>query len=76
MSWSEKMSEIINTACGVCGMELHQIGICPACGHNQNTLDYQEEDTGQIEIDLPYGIDFAPPIIKQIHIPYGINDAP
>lgn len=69
------MVEPINTSCGVCGMELRQIGICPACGHNQNTLDYQE-GIRQIEIDLPYGIDFAPQYIKKIYIPYGINDAP
>jgi len=69
------MGETINNACGVCGMVLHQIGICTACGHNQNTLDYQE-GIRQIEIDLPYGIDFAPQIIKKICIPYGINDAP
>ena len=70
------MGETINTVCGVCGMGLHQIGLCPACGHNQKTLDYQEEDIGQIEIDLPYGIDSAPQVIKRIRIPYGINDAP
>ena len=70
------MEDPITTPCAVCGMELLQIGICPACGHNQKTLENQEDDFRCEEFDLPYGIEFAPPVLEEICIPYGINHAP
>ena len=70
------MVEPTNTSCGVCGMELRQIGICPACGHNQKTLENQEDGNIYEEFDLPYGIESAPQTLEEIRIPYGINHAP
>ena len=58
------MEDPITTPCAVCGMELLQIGICPACGHNQKTLENQEDDLRYEEFDLPYGIEFAPPVLE------------
>ena len=67
---------IINT-CAVCEMELLQIGICPACGHDQKNIESQEDDYRNDEFELPYGIGFAPLVAKEkIRIPYGINHAP
>tara|TARA_S200000501_G_C20318934_1_gene523520 strand:+ start:259 stop:432 length:174 start_codon:yes stop_codon:yes gene_type:complete len=57
-------------------MELLQIGICPACGHNQQTLENQEDGNIYEEFDLPYGIESAPQTLEEIRIPYGINHAP
>ena len=70
------MVEQIITPCAVCGMELHQIGICPACGHNQKVLDDQENDVVGQDFHLTYGVEFAPHFLEQIRIPYGINHAP
>ena len=70
------MGDGITTTCDVCGMELLQIGICHACGHNQKTPENQEDDNRYEEIDLPYGIEFAPHVLEEIPIPYGINHAP
>tara|TARA_Y100000768_G_scaffold25264_1_gene17046 strand:- start:80 stop:253 length:174 start_codon:yes stop_codon:yes gene_type:complete len=57
-------------------MELPQIGMCHACGHNQKTPENQEDDIRYEEFDLPYGIEFAPHAHEEIRIPYGINHAP
>ena len=70
------MEDPLITPCAVCGMELFQIGICPVCGHNQKTLENQEDDFRYEELDLPYGIEFAPHVLEEIRIPYGINHAP
>ena len=70
------MGDPITTPCAVCGMELLQIGICPACGHNQKTLENQEDGNIFEEFDLPYGIESAPQTLEEICIPYGINHAP
>ena len=70
------MGDPITTPCAVCGMEMHQIGICPACGHNQKTLENQEDGNIFEEFDLPYGIEYAPQTLEEIRIPYGINHAP
>ena len=70
------MGDPITTPCAVCGMELLQIGICPACGHNQKTLENQENGNIFEEFDLPYGIESAPQTLEEIRIPYGINHAP
>ena len=70
------MGDGITTTCDVCGMELLQIGICHACGHNQKTSENQENDISYEEFDLPYGIEFAPHVLEEIPIPYGINHAP
>ena len=70
------MVEQIITPCAVCGMEVHQIGICPACGHNQKVMDDQENDVGGRDFHLTYGVEFAPHFLEQIRIPYGINHAP
>ncbi len=64
------------TKCAVCGMELLQIGICPACGHNQKKVENQEDEDREEEFVLPYGIDFAPRAVEKIRIPFGINHAP
>lgn len=70
------MGDPIISKCDVCGMELLQIGICPACGHNQKKPTIQEGDFRYEEFDLPYGIEFAPHMFEEIRIPYGINHAP
>ena len=70
------MGDPIISTCDVCGMELHQIGICPACGHNQRTLTSKEGGSRYEEFDLPYGIEYAPHLLEEISIPYGINHAP
>ena len=70
------MVEPVKTSCSVCGMGLRQIGICPACGHNQTVFENHEGDISKIDFDLPYGIDYAPNDKKIIRIPYGINHAP
>tara|TARA_B100000965_G_scaffold383377_1_gene382551 strand:- start:69 stop:281 length:213 start_codon:yes stop_codon:yes gene_type:complete len=70
------MGDPITAPCAVCGMELLQIGICPACGHNQKTLENQEDGNIYEEFDLPYGIESAPQTLEEIRIPYGINHAP
>ena len=70
------MGDPITTPCAVCGMELLQIGICPACGHNQKTLENQEDGNIFEEFDLPYAIEYAPQTLEEIRIPYGINHAP
>ena len=70
------MGDPITAPCAVCGMELLQIGICPACGHNQKTLENQEDGNIYEEFDLPYGIESAPQTLEEICIPYGINHAP
>ena len=70
------MGDPLNTPCAVCGMEVLQIGICPACGHNQKTMENQEDDIIYEEFDLPYGIESAPHTLEEILIPYGINHAP
>ena len=70
------MGDPIISTCDVCGMELLQIGICPACGHNQRTLTSKEGGSGYEEFDLPYGIEYAPHLLEEISIPYGINHAP
>ena len=70
------MGDPITTPCAVCGIELPQIGICHACGHNQKTTENQEDDIIYEEFDLPYGIEFAPTALEEIRIPYGINHAP
>ena len=70
------MGDPIISACDVCGMELLQIGICPACGHNQITLTSKEGGSRYEEFDLPYGIEYAPHLLEEISIPYGINHAP
>ena len=70
------MGDPIIIKCDVCGMELLQIGICPACGHNQITLANQEDDFKYEEFDLPYGIEFAPHLFDELSVPYGINHAP
>ena len=57
-------------------MELFQIGICQACGHNQKTPENQEDEIRYEEFNLLYGIDFAPHVLEEIRIPYGINHAP
>ena len=70
------MGDPIIGTCDVCGMELLQIGICPACGHNQRTLTSKEDGSRYEEFDLPYGIEYAPNLLEEISIPYGINHAP
>ena len=70
------MGDPIISTCDVCGMELLQIGICPACGHNQRTLTSKEGGSRYEEFDLPYGIKYAPRLLEEISIPYGINHAP
>ncbi len=70
------MGDPITSTCDVCGMELLQIGICPACGHNQRTLTSKEGGSRYEEFDLPYGIEYAPHLLEEISIPYGINHAP
>ena len=70
------MGDPLSTPCAVCGMELLQIGICPACGHNQRTLTSKEGGSRYEEFDLPYGIEYAPHLLEEISIPYGINHAP
>ena len=70
------MEDPIISTCDVCGMELLQIGICPACGHNQRTLTSKEGGSRYEEFDLPYGIEYAPHLLEEISIPYGINHAP
>ena len=70
------MGHPLSTPCAVCGMELRQIVVCPACGHNQKVLDDQENDVGGQEFHLTYGVEFAPHFFEQIRIPYGINHAP
>lgn len=70
------MGDRITTTCDVCGMELTQIGICHACGHNQKTPENQKESIRYEEFGLPYGIEFAPDALEEICIPYGINHAP
>ena len=70
------MEDPIISTCDVCGMELFQIGICPACGHNQRTLTSKEGGSRYEEFDLPYGIEYAPHLLEEIRIPYGINHAP
>ena len=69
------MVEPVNTSCSVCGMGLRQIGICPACGHNQTVFENHEGDISKIDFDLSYGVDYAPNDKKIIRIPYGINHA-
>ena len=70
------MGDGTTITCDVCGIELLQIGICHACGHNQKTTEKQEDDIRYEEFDLPYGIEFAPHALEEIRIPYGINHAP
>ena len=70
------MEDPIISTCDVCGRELLQIGICPACGHNQRTLTSKEGGSRYEEFDLPYGIEYAPHLLEEISIPYGINHAP
>ena len=70
------MGDPIISTCDVCGMELLQIGIWPACGHNQRTLTSKEGGARYEEFDLPYGIECAPHLLEEISIPYGINHAP
>ena len=70
------MGDRTTIPCDVCGIELPQIGICHACGHNQKTTEKQEDDIRYEEFDLPYGIEFAPHALEEIRIPYGINHAP
>ena len=70
------MVEPVNTSCSVCGMGLRQIGICPACGHNQTVIENLDGEISKIDFDLPYGIDYAPNDKKITRIPYGINHAP
>ena len=70
------MGDQITITCDVCGIELPQIGICHACGHNQKTTENQEDDIIYEGFDLPYGIEFAPHALEVIRIPYGINHAP
>ena len=70
------MGDPIISTCDVCGMELLQIGICRACGHNQRTLTSKEGGSRYEEFDLPYGIEYAPHLLEEISIPYGINHAP
>ena len=64
------------TTCDVCGMDLLEIGLCPACGHIQKILENKEDNRGYEDFYLPYGIDHAPYAVEKIHIPYGIKHAP
>jgi len=70
------MGDRITITCDVCGIELHQIGMCHACGHIQKIPENREDDIRYVEFDLPYGIEFAPHALEEIYIPYGINHAP
>ena len=38
------MGDRTTITCDVCGIELLQIGICHACGHNQKNTEKQEDD--------------------------------
>ena len=70
------MGDRITITCDVCGIDLPQIGICQACGHNQKNPQVQEDYIRYEEFDLPYGIESAPHALEEIRIPYGINHAP
>ena len=70
------MGDRITITCDVCGIDLPQIGICHACGHNQKNPQVQEDYIRNEEFDLPYGIESAPHALEEIRIPYGINHAP